>query len=53
MDDKGGNVESEKAVVVVVVVGGAGGKMEFSATFVVVRIKTGLCAFAGAVIYFH
>lgn len=52
MDDKGGNVESEKAAVVVVG-GGAGGEMEFSATFVVVRIKTGLCTFAGAVIYFH
>lgn len=52
MDDKGGNVESEKAAAMVVG-GRAGGEMEFSATFAVVRIKTGTCAFASAVIYFH
>lgn len=51
MDDKGGNVESEKTAVVVG--GGVVGEMEFSATFAVVHIKAGLCAFASAVIYFH
>lgn len=60
MDDKGGNVESEKTAVAVAVGEGWEVKWNFlqplrgrAGRSTAVHIKPGLCAFASAVICFH